>query len=174
MLKRSSRLKVLNIFFDSPTKEFQIRQISRKIRLAPTSVKKYLNEFVKERLALKINKGIYASYMANREDENFRLYKKINAVISISSSGLLEYLIKKTMPDSIILFGSASRGEDIETSDIDIFIQAEEADLNLKKFEKRLKRKITIFFEPNFNKLSKELKNNILNGVVLSGYIRVF
>jgi len=46
--------------------------------------------------------------------------------------------------------------------------------LNLKKYEKELKRRINIFFESNFEKLSNELKNNIINGVILSGYLKVF
>jgi len=53
-------------------------------------------------------------------------------------------------------------------------VQAEEKKLNLAKYEKLLNRKITLFFEENFSRLSKELKNNILNGIVLKGYIKVF
>ena len=40
--------------------------------------------------------------------------------------------------------------------------------------EKIFSRKITPFFEENFPRLSNELKNNILNGIVLKGYIKVF
>ena len=79
-----------------------------------------------------------------------------------------------TEPKKIILFGSSSIGEDIETSDIDIFIQAKEKKLNILKYEKLLNRSITLFFEENFSRLNKELKNNILNGIILRGYIKVF
>ena len=78
------------------------------------------------------------------------------------------------MPDVIILFGSASKGEDIEESDLDLFIQAPEKKLSLEKYEKLLNRGITLFFEENFSRLSNELKNNILNGIVLRGYIKTF
>ena len=77
------------------------------------------------------------------------------------------------MPDVIILFGSASKGEDIEGSDIDLYLQCEEKKLDLEKYEKELKRKINLFFEKNFNKLSEELKSNIINGDKLKGYLRV-
>ena len=43
-----------------------------------------------------------------------------------------------------------------------------------KLFEKKLNRKINIFFSDNFNKLSKELRNNIINGIILKGYLKVF
>ena len=43
------------------------------------------------------------------------------------------------------------------------------------KYDKKgLNRKINIFFEDNFSRLSKELKNNILNGIKLYGYLKVF
>jgi len=74
----------------------------------------------------------------------------------------------------IVLFGSASKGEDIKDSDIDLFLQCKEKKLDMKKYEKELKRKVNIFFSDNFNKLSKELKNNIINGVILYGYLKVF
>ncbi|MCD6464256.1 nucleotidyltransferase domain-containing protein [Candidatus Woesearchaeota archaeon] len=74
----------------------------------------------------------------------------------------------------IVLFGSCARGEDIETSDIDLFVQAKEKALSLTKYENLLNRKISLFFKQNFLKLSNELKNNIINGIVLKGYLKVF
>jgi predicted nucleotidyltransferase len=78
------------------------------------------------------------------------------------------------MPDSIILFGSASKGEDLKESDIDLFVLSNKEKLDLEKFEKKINRKINIMFSSNFSSLSKELKNNIINGVILGGYLKVF
>ena len=78
------------------------------------------------------------------------------------------------MPKVIILFGSYCRGEDIEESDIDIFIESKKQEINLDRFERALKRKIEIHFNDNFNNYPKELKNNILNGCVLYGYLEAF
>ena len=74
----------------------------------------------------------------------------------------------------IILFGSASNGDDVEGSDIDVFIQAPEKKLNLLQYEKKLNREINLLFEENFSRLSKELKNNVINGIILKGYLKVF
>ena len=93
---------------------------------------------------------------------------------SIKETGLLDYLYEKCMPDAIILFGSVSKGEDVEESDIDIFMQCKETNLKLDVFERALSRKIQIHFADDFNKLSKELRNNIMNGIVLKGYLEVF
>lgn len=87
--------------------------------------------------------------------------------------GLLDYLSENLMPDCIILFGSASKGEDMKDSDIDLFIQSKEKKVKLDKFEKKLNRKINIFYCERYEDLSKELKNNIINGIILKGYLRV-
>jgi predicted nucleotidyltransferase len=175
MLQKYNKLKVLNVFFEDPTKkDFQLREISRKINLAPPSVKNYLNELIKENLVLKIKNKDYYVYSANRDEEHFKYLKKINNIFLIKKTGLLEYLNETCMPDVIVLFGSASRGEDILDSDIDLFLLCKEKELNMKKYEAIFKRKINIFFSNNFNKHSKELRNNIINGIILSGYLKVF
>ena len=179
MLQKDNRYKILKLFFEDPTPKgigFQLREISRKAKLAPTSVKRYLNELEKEKLIIKKKHRIhnYPIYYANRENEYFRFLKKIDIIQCIKESGLLDYLENVCMPDVIILFGSASKGEDIKDSDIDLFLLCKEKKLDLEKYEKKFKRKINIFFEGNFIKLSKELKNNVINGVILKGYLKVF
>ena len=178
MLQRENRYKILRVFFDDPLPKgtgFQLREISRKVKIATTSVKNYLLELEKEKLIIKIKHRIhnYPVYYANRDNETFKFYKKIDNILRIKESGLLDYLSEECMPDVIILFGSASRGEDLKESDIDIFLECEKTKLYLDKYEKELNRKINVFFG-KFNKLSNELRNNILNGTVLKGYLKVF
>jgi len=72
------------------------------------------------------------------------------------------------------LFGSASIGEDTEQSDIDLYVDSKTKELNLEKYKKLLKRKINILYEEDFNKISPELKNNLINGVILKGYLKAF
>ena len=35
-----------------------------------------------------------------------------------------------------------------------------------------MKRKINILYEENFNKISEELKNNLVNGIIVKGYLK--
>lgn len=161
-------------FFDFSRKDFQMREISRRINLAQVSVISHLEALNKEGLILKEKKGIYSTFRANRDSEDFKLLKKQNLVWRIHKCGLISLLDEKLKPNCIVLFGSASRGEDTETSDIDIFIQAEETELDLKKYEGVLSRRIKLFFEPELNALSRELLNNIINGQVIYGYLKVF
>ena len=76
----------------------------------------------------------------------------------------------------IVLFGSFAKGEDIEDSDIDLYIETlSKKNIDLEKFEKLLKRKIQIFRHKNLNEISNpHLANNIINGIILNNYIEVF
>lgn len=174
MIQKYTRYRILQEFFDLPLREFHMREISRRTKITQPSVINHLKCLMKEGLIIKEKKGIYPIYKANRDSELFRLYKKSDIMLRIKQTGLADYIYDSCHPDVIVLFGSGSRGEDIEDSDIDLFIQAPEKKLDLSQYEKKLNRKIDLFFEENFSRLSKELKNNIANGIILRGYLKVF
>lgn len=142
-------------------------------KLGLPSVINHVKKLEKDGFVRKEKKSVYESYTANKESDNYKLYKKNDIILRLNESGFIQYLINNTTPNAIILFGSASRGEDIETSDVDVFVLAKEEKLNLKKFENIIKRKINIYFESNIKNLSKELLNNIVNGIKLYGYLKV-
>src|SRR3989338_3944539 len=170
MVQKDSRERIIQEFFDSPRKNFQMRELSRRTKVAQPSVMNHLKSLVREGLVMKEKKSVYYSFRANKENINFKLLKQQNLVWKIHASGLLNHLEVNFIPSCILLFGSGSRGEDTETSDLDLFVQAEENEVDLQKYEKKLNRKISLFFEPKINTLSKELLNNLINGQVLSGY----
>ena len=172
MLQNYNRYRILQEFFDYPKKDFLIRQLSRKVKLAQVSVINHLAALIKDGLVIKENKGIYPSFRANTENEDFRLLKQQNLIWRIRKSDLISYLDDTIKPTCVVLFGSASRGEDTENSDIDLFPQSGESDINVEKYENALNRKISILFESDIRKLGKELLNNILNGHVLYGYLK--
>jgi len=86
--------------------------------------------------------------------------------------GLPHFLFEEFPGSTIILFGSYSKGEDVFDSDIDIaIVGVKEKTLNLKKFEGFLKREINLNFYQSFKDIHKDLKNNLFNGIILSGRI---
>jgi len=172
MLQNYNTYRILELFFDFPTKLFQFREISRLVDLGLPSVVAHVKKLEKEGLVKKEKVQVYYGYKANKT-ERYRLYKKLNMVLRLNENGLIGFLEEKFSPNTVVLFGSASRGEDIESSDIDLFVLAKEKKLDLKLFEKKLKRKINLFFEENLKDVPKELMNNIINGIVLSGYLKV-
>lgn len=169
---------VADVFFTEPTKRHYLIEISRKARLAHTSVKKYLVDMkdlgmIKE-ASEKKGKRKFPVYTADLESVAYRKYKRVINILKLAESGLVEHLKNKLMPQSIVLFGSYAQGEDIEESDIDIFLECKKKELDLSKFEKQFNRKIELHFKEKFKEYPPELKNNIINGIVLGGYLEAF
>ncbi len=173
MLQNYSRYRLLQEFFDFPRKHFQMRELSRHISLGQPSIIAHLKALVKEGLVIKEKTRLYPTYYAHRDSEKYKLLKQQNLIWRIVTSGLGEYLKMKIQPNCLVLFGSAARGEDTEQSDIDIFVQAKDISLDLSKYERVFHRNINLLFEPQIENLSKELLNNLINGIVLDGYFKV-
>jgi predicted nucleotidyltransferase len=170
---KTSIWKVFEIFADEPLKIHFIKEISRKINLAPTSVRKHIRDLKEENIIFKKKGERFYGYVSNRNDDNFLFYKKILNLVKIKESGLIENLIKALYPKTIVLYGSYYRGEDVENSDIDLLIISnKKKEFNLEKFEKLLKRRIHIISEENLNRLDKNLRLEIINGIVLYGYLK--
>lgn len=164
--------KILDLFFEEPTRLFQIREISRLTRIPKSTVERKLKKLSEDKLIVKNKKNV-VGYMANEAVPYFRLVKKVKFLKMIYKSGLIDYLEKLVYPRCIILFGSFSKGEYNKESDIDIFVQSKEKNYDVTKFEKRLKHTINLFFDEKLSNLSKELFNNIINGIKLAGYIKL-
>lgn len=175
MLQKSSILRTAETFFTNPGEEYSLIDISKNVKLAHTSVKKNLDKLINLGLISKIikrkGKRKFPFYKANINSKVFRRYKTIYNISSIFESGLIDFIERGLTPKSIVLFGSYLRGEDTKDSDIDIFIECKKEKIDIKKFEKRLRRKIELHFKGDFNSYPKELKNNIINGIVLSGFL---
>jgi len=178
MLQNCSVFKVAEVFFNEPTRTHYLIEISKKSRLAHTSAKQHLRTLkdlsIIEETSERKGKRIFPIYKANLESKEYKFYKNVYNRIVIVKSGFVEFLKDKLMPNVIVLFGSYSKGEDIEESDVDIFVGCKKEDIELIRFEKKINRKIQLHFNENFKSYSKELKNNIINGFVLHGYLEAF
>ena len=166
----------MGVFFNEPTKEHYLIEISKKAGIAHTSTKSYLIELEKKGIIDKKTetkgKRKFPVYMANLDNPGCLEMKRSYNHYKIIRSGIIKFLKDKLMPGCIVLFGSFQRGEDTEDSDIDIYVEAKRESINLSVYEKALSRKIELHFKKDFREYPKELKNNIINGLVLSGYLR--
>ena len=128
------------------------------------------DKLAKEMLIIKEKGMVITKVMANRENSDFTRLKRLHNLELIYTSSLINHLSESyNHPKAIILFGSFSRGEDIEKSDIDIaVITNKKLNLDLPKYENILKKVINLH-EVNLDKISEEFKANLLNGIVLDG-----
>ena len=172
-LFKNNTYKILELFIEFPAKDFSVRGLARNLKISHATVLKYIADLEKLSIIKKKEATLYPTYFANTESQKYKLYKRNWLFFKINESGLIDHLQKETLPSSIILFGSGAKATFTEKSDIDIFVEANETKLDLTKYEKKLNRKINLLFEQNINNLSKELRNNIINGVVLYGFIKI-
>lgn len=160
-------------FFDYPNRHFQLREISRLTRLGLPSTRNHLKTLLQEGLVKKEKGLVYPNWISSQSDI-FKIHKRNDFLVRIVESGLIQYLADTCLPTTIVLFGSTARGEDVEDSDVDLMLVAREKTLDIQKFEKQLHRKIALHFEPDVAKIPKELLNNVINGIVVYGYFKVF
>jgi predicted nucleotidyltransferase len=144
-------------------------------RFPSTQAGRYVKELEQESLLRKIQISSVIFYSADRSSQLFLIQKKLDNLRKIYASGLIEHINQHLSNPSMILFGSYSRGEDIEASDIDLYIESAQKTLNLKQFEKQLGRAIHLHIFESLTKIPRrELRNNIINGIPLSGFVEAF
>lgn len=176
METKNIKQKIKEYFFTSPTSKLRVREIERLLKLSLPSVIRYSKELQKENILTTIKIGNVVFYTGNRADKNFILEKKLFNIKLVYDFGLIEFLKIELNNPVIILFGSYSKGEDTENSDIDLYIQTpSKKEISIKKFEKVLKRNIQIIRHKSiFDIKNLNLSNNIVNGIILNNYIEVF
>jgi len=173
VLRKNNTWKILELFLQNPERSFHIREIARLVSLSPPSVSKIVAELKKDGLLVSKKEKMVENVSAPRT-EKFVWLKRSYNLHSLYGSGLVDFLRKEYQePEAIVLFGSYAMGEDTSKSDIDIGIVTDEAkELDLQKFERILGRKINVH-EIQLKRCEKEFLNNIINGIVLYGCLKV-
>lgn len=148
------------------------REIALLLKVSPTAV---ANSLKGMRQLIKVERAKTTNFITfNRDDLVALGLKRAENLKNIYLSGLSEYLHQELAGSTVILFGSYSLGEDTKTSDIDIAVigRAEKA-ISLEKYEKILNQKIILNFYDSWKNIHHQLKNNILNGIVLHGGVEL-
>ena len=168
-------MNIMKIFFESPAKEFGVREVGRKAKISPATASKYLKRFSKEKILLRRKEHNLELFRADIESDSYRDIKLYYTIRKLRNSGLLRSLDEFYIKPAVVLFGSASFGTDTETSDIDIVVISERKDEfpEKGKFEKKFGKEIQMFAVSDLRELKNEhLINSVLNGIVIQGEIR--
>src|SRR3989344_3619517 len=156
--------------------KFNQRRIAKLLGVSPTAVAKALPLLEKEEL-IKYEKGDNInlnSVSFNQDSSKAVFFKKIENLKLIYEVGLVKFLFNEFPGCTVVLFGSYSNGEDTTISDIDIaVIGSKNKEVDLDGFNKKLERTVNINFYESWKGINKHLKNNILNGITLSGAVEL-
>ena len=176
MKRKDIKGLIAEYFFINPTARLRVRQIERELGLPLPSVINYVKELEKDGILQKKQMANVVFISADMESSSFLLEKKLFNIKKLYSCGLINFLSSELSNPSIIVFGSFAKCEDVEDSDIDLYIETHsKMSPSLERFERILKRKIQIFKYPTIKKVPNlHLANNIINGVLLNGFVEVF
>ena len=165
----------MRLFFEEPTREFNVREIARILKISPATISKKLKDLAKQGILKKGKERILHLYKADLDSELYRDIKIFSNIQKIKNCELITSLNNFYLKPAIVLFGSYASGMDTETSDIDILIISEKTKKfpDIKKFEEKLKRKIQFFVVKKIKDLkNKHLINNVLNGIIIQGKVK--
>ena len=171
-------LGVLYWFFAYPTKEFSLNDLTKLVGISKTTANQVVSTLSKEGFLKVESLGKVWRISCNQENI-FNYTRKVSYNLSlIYESGLIdEILTNIPNPRSIILFGSYRKGDDIETSDLDIAVETLDnenskiipfGEISQFGFRKNVSVNILKFSR---NKIDLNLFSNLANGIVLYGYL---
>ncbi len=163
-------------FFTNPRAQLRVREIERVLKLPLPSVIRYCKELERERILGIVKLGTVNLYTADRSSAKFILEKRLFNIKRIYDSGLIEFVKQELSDPPIVIFGSFEKGEDVEGSDVDLYIETlSNKKIALGKFEKFLSRTVHVFRYKSIKEIpSPHLANNIINGITLNNSMEVF
>lgn len=128
--------KILSFLAQNLGKSFFDKEVAQKTKISRGATNKALRDLAKSELIVREKKGRMNFYQVNMANPVVKEFKVLRNVIQLYP------LLKKIegVSEKIILFGSASRGENYKDSDIDLFVLTHSKE-ELEKIIKKLKLK---------------------------------
>ena len=173
-------IKCIGWFFAYPNEEVSLNELSKKVSMSKTSVRKIVLRLIKDGFLVNQELGGVWRLKVNKTHYYSKTLKISFNLENILMSNIVDE-IKETYPGSraIILFGSYRKGDDIEGSDVDIAVEL----LGKKEVEiKELKILPKLGYRDNVKvnllifsrkKIDINLFSNVANGIVLEGFLEV-
>lgn len=176
--EKEAYLKILYWFFSFPTREISLTDLSKQLDISKSTANRIVTIFEKEGFLIKEVLGKIWRIKCNQSHPH-NITRKISYNLNmIYESGIIEEIHKLIpTPRSIILFGSYRKGDDTDKSDIDIAVEVlnnEDVRIHelgkLSQFGYR-KDVIVNLYIFSRNKIDLNLFSNIVNGIVLEGFL---
>lgn len=156
-LGNKTLLKILSFFLRSPTKKVSYTTLRKTLKIAKASLTKYLKLLLKEEFVKVEIIGLNKIYELNKGNLIVKQLKILDNLLILSE---IKTLCSKHEIE-IYLYGSAARGEDTESSDIDLLvigkISKEQVYSDIANISKKIGREIkfSIFSPLEWSKMSR-------------------
>ena len=141
---RSKEEQVIEPFFNS-LKHWHFDELHKKLDISKPQLSFWLKKLEKERLIKRVKlRGKMPYYISIFDNPEFQNRKRLCALKQLTDSGLLNYLSTLEGAKVVIVFGSFSRNDWYDESDIDIFIYGKGDRFKLGKYQSKLGREIQV------------------------------
>ena len=126
----SKKERVLELFFNEPSKHWHFSQIVGTAKVSEPSANKWLRQLLKENIIQRLKpRGKMPYFIGNFRYENYRNKKRIYAMQKLYETGLLMKLQQLKNAKTVVIFGSFARSDWNSQSDVDIFVLGDPEDL---------------------------------------------
>ncbi len=151
---RSKEDRILELFFNTP-KHWRFDELVRMSGLSRDRLNHWLKSFVRHGMIRRVKKkGKMPYYVGTYDNPEFRQRKRLFAIKLLTESGLLGNLSTLQGAKVAVIFGSFSRADWYDHSDIDVFIYGDDSKFDRLKYGSRLHREIQVHTAKN----KKDLK----------------
>ncbi|MBI2662164.1 nucleotidyltransferase domain-containing protein [Candidatus Woesearchaeota archaeon] len=168
-----SNRKMEELFYNYPTKHWHFEELLQEAGLSRAQTNVWLKKLIINNLVIRLKqKGKMPYYIANYQHPHYQNSKRLYAWERLHESGLLDYLVSLDKAEVIILFGSFSRWDWYDNSDVDIFVYGNIDKVYVGKFMPKLKREIQIFSgkdRQDLKQIGSALLKNIIKGITIKG-----
>ena len=170
MVFSTNTQKVLSFFLDRPGEEFVASQIQKVTKVSKSGTNYAIRDLVQVGLVGREKKGNMFFCSLNHASMINRQLKVIKTMISLE-----EIIIHLSALSSlVVLYGSSFKGEDMQQSDIDLFIVTAHPFERIEKIfqKKKLKRKIQAVIKTGVGYVEMKKKDpyfyeQVAKGIVL-------
>ena len=174
--QKITQLKVLTLFLENPYTGYYLRESARILDMDPMTVKRSLEILVKDEFLINYEEKNRILYQANLESPALRHFKISYNLSWLQEKNLVEFITNKMKSvTSIMLFGSFSKGENDENSDIDIVIISQSKDKPIAELTNLLNKDVNLLNFTPAQWANQSKKNRafyldvIIDGVLLYG-----
>lgn len=170
-----NEINVVALFFEEPTREFNVREYARLQKISPATASKRLKKLAKQGFLSFRKERIIDLYKANMESTSYTDLKLYYNIRKMRESGIIEAINEFYLKPAVVFFGSGSEGLDTEDSDFDLLIISEKkSELSkLRIYEKKLNRRVQLLVHKSIKEVrNHHLLSNIHKGIVIQGEVK--
>lgn len=126
----SKEERVLELFFNEPSKHWHFKDIVKTAAISEPAANKWLNKLLREGIIKRIkHKGKMPYFQGNFRHGNYRNKKKLYSMQKLYETGLMMKLQHLKDAKAVVIFGSFARSDWNTQSDVDVFVLGNPEDL---------------------------------------------